>query len=261
MKFSFGANWLSYSSRSLDQSKIASAREAFQRLTQGIDLRGKRFLDIGFGQGIPLYLAQEAGAEVVGIDLDPICAEALNATARFFPEEPRPTVCIASILDDEFVARERASGDYDIVHSWGVLHHTGAMKHAFRNAAALVKENGVLIISIYNRHWTSPLWGSIKRLFNRLPPPLQEAAVSASYPLFYLRARRLNRPNEAADDRGMDLRHDVRDWLGGNPYEYASIPEVQRAIESHGFELVRSHPTKGFTGCNEFVFRKRHASS
>jgi SAM-dependent methyltransferase len=261
MKFSFGTNWLSYSSQALDQSKIGTAREAFRCLMQDIDLGGRRFLDIGFGQGIPLFLAQQAGAEVLGIDLDPICARALDATARFFPDEPKPTFRIASILDDEFVAAERAAGGYDIVHSWGVLHHTGDMRRAFRNAASLVKENGILIISIYNRHWTSPFWASIKRLFNRLPHPIQEATVSASYPIFYLRAKALARPNEEASDRGMDLRHDVRDWLGGDPYEYASIPEVQSAIEPLGFELVRCKPTKGFTGCNEFVFRKTRPSS
>src|SRR2546430_15184752 len=102
MKFSFGRNWLSYATTSLDQDKINSARQAFSILTRGIDLRGKRFLDIGFGQGLALFLAAEAGADALGIDVDPISSEALKATHRFFPSILLPHVQIASILDDEF---------------------------------------------------------------------------------------------------------------------------------------------------------------
>lgn len=110
MKFSFGRNWLSYSQSALDQDKVERAREAFGALTSGIELRAARFLDIGFGQGLPLFLAAEAGADVHGIDLDPMCAKAVEATQRFFPGLPVPKIAIASILDDSFVRiqRERA---------------------------------------------------------------------------------------------------------------------------------------------------------
>ena len=256
MKFSFGQNWLSYSSSALDEDRIALAREAFRLLTRGIQLRNARFLDIGFGQGLALFFAGEAGADVHGIDADPICVEALEATQRFFPNAPRPEAEVASILDNDFVRAQKANGGFDVVHSWGVLHHTGNMTKAFQNAASLVKPGGFLIISIYNRHWTSPFWRTLKYVFHHLPGLLQNAMVFVLYPFFYARARSLSKDGSPMASRGMDLRHDIRDWLGGYPYEYASPIAVQRFFAELGFRTVRCEPTKGFTGCNEFVFQK-----
>ena len=260
MKFSFGKNWLSYSKVALNGKKVAEARAAFLSLTRGIELKGAQFLDIGFGQGLSLFLAAEAGAEVFGIDVDPVCGEALQATQRFFPSVAPPRFAIASILDEKFV-REHAVG-FDIVHSWGVLHHTGDMGKALRNATALVKPDGFLIISIYNRHWTSPLWRGVKYGFNQVPSLLQKGIEFALYPIFYFRALSLSLENGQLARRGMDVRYDVRDWLGGYPYEYASPTEIQRALSDLDLVMNRCDVTRGFTGCNEFVFKKkRHGAS
>jgi 2-polyprenyl-6-hydroxyphenyl methylase/3-demethylubiquinone-9 3-methyltransferase len=256
MKFSFGRNWLSYSQSALDQDKIERAREAFGALTRGIELRGARFLDIGFGQGLPLFLAAEAGADAFGIDVDPVCGEALETTGRFFPSETVPRKKIVSILDDDFVRTQQSEGGFDVVHSWGVLHHTGNMAKAFRNAASLVKPGGFLIISIYNKHWSSPVWLAVKYLFNHVPRFLQKAMAWALYPLFRSRARALYDQESVVTSRGMDLAHDISDWLGGYPYEYASPAEIKKTFGDLGLTLVRCDPTKGFTGCNEFVFQK-----
>jgi SAM-dependent methyltransferase len=255
MKFSFGKNWLAYSTVALDERKIAAARKAFRSLTRGISLRGARFLDIGFGQGLPLFLAAEAGADVYGIDIDPVCEEALAVTHQFFPSMPLPPTGIASVLDEEFVRAQEKHGLFDVVYSWGVLHHTGDMLTAFRNAAALVKPGGYLIISIYNRHWTSPLWRLVKCVFNHLSNLIQNIIVFAFYPVFYLRAWSLSQRGSLSA-RGMDLRHDIRDWLGGHPYEYASVAEVQTTFSRLQFRMLRFGDTRGFTGCNEFVLQK-----
>jgi SAM-dependent methyltransferase len=257
MRFSFGKNWLSYSRVALDKKKIAEAREAFSSLTRGIELKGAQFLDIGFGQGLSLFLAAEAGADAFGIDVDPVCGEALEATQQFFPTVAHPRFVITSILDDRFVQRQLRSGGFDVVHSWGVLHHTGDMRTAFRNAAALVNPGGFLIISIYNRHWTSPIWRAVKYGFNHIPSLFQKGIELALYPIFYLRARSLSAGNSKLARRGMDVRHDVRDWLGGYPYEYASPTEVQRALSELALVMIRCDLTRGFTGCNEFVFQKK----
>jgi SAM-dependent methyltransferase len=248
---------LSYSENALDKRKVAAARDSFRVLTRGIQMQGVRFLDIGFGQGLALFLAAEAGANVYGIDLDPICGDALEATHRFFPSRPVPRFEIASILDDGFVKEQQEGGGFDVVHSWGVLHHTGDMAKAFRNAAVLVKPGGFLIISIYNRHWTSPLWRTVKYGFNHVARFMQAGIVFALYPVFYFRARELSGTDDQLARRGMDIRHDVRDWLGGYPYEYASPTEVERAFSELGLVMIRCDLTRGFTGCNEFVFQKK----
>ena len=63
--------------------------------------------------------------------------------------------------------------------------------------------------------------------------------------------------NPFVRQRGMDIYYDAVDWVGGSPYEYASREEIVEFMEKKGLDLTKFIPTKGFTGCNEFVFHKR----
>ena len=54
----------------------------------------------------------------------------------------------------------------------------------------------------------------------------------------------------------MSFWQDLIDWVGGYPYEYASIAEVEELCRPLGFTLERSIAAKVPTGCNEMVFRK-----
>ncbi len=248
--FSFGRNWESFAQHALNAQRVAQARRDFAELTSGIALRNKTFLDVGFGQGLALYLAAEAGAHAEGIDLDPHCERALTLTARFFPSIAMPRFQIASILEQQFVSSQEP---FDIVHSWGVLHHTGNMKRAMGNAMRLVKPRGYFIIAIYNRHWTSPLWHALKRAYNALPPIGQNFLFACTYVPMWARVRMLYKSDPS---RGMEFEHDLRDWLGGYPYEYASANEIIAALSKESFRCMRLIPANGWTGCNQFVFER-----
>jgi len=145
------------------------------------------------------------------------------------------------------------SGQYDIVHSWGVLHHTGNMKMALKNLCSLVKPGGKLIVAIYNRHWTSPAWLVIKYSYNRFPF-LQKPVVTLLYPLIYLAKLAVARRNPKKQQRGMDFYLNVVDWVGGYPYEYASVSEIEQILNRSGFVTVRTIRASVPTGCNEFIF-------
>jgi hypothetical protein len=54
----------------------------------------------------------------------------------------------------------------------------------------------------------------------------------------------------------MDFFYNVVDWVGGYPYEYASIDETVELMKSKGFDAVKIVSAKVPTGCNEFVFKK-----
>jgi hypothetical protein len=56
--------------------------------------------------------------------------------------------------------------------------------------------------------------------------------------------------------RGMDFYYNVVDWVGGYPYEYASIEETRTTVEALGFTLERTIPAEVPTGCNQFIFRR-----
>jgi SAM-dependent methyltransferase len=255
MKFTFGKNWLSFSENALNAEKINIARSAFSELTDGIDLKGKNFIDIGFGQGLGLYNSQALGANVLGIDLDPDCKNALESTQKYFPGSSIPKVEIASILNEN-IQDVLSIKKFDIVHSWGVLHHTGNMALAIKNAIKLVDSKGYFIIAIYNRHWTSPIWTVIKILYRALPGFMQEMALLVFQFLMKFRTDATRDKNDHSTDRGMDLLHDIRDWLGGYPYEYASIEEMETLMKNYGFSIQKVIKTPGWTGCNQFVFKK-----
>jgi Methyltransferase domain len=263
--FNFGENWAEYSDHALSPSRLAEARADFAELFTGLPLTGGTFLDIGFGQGLSLLIATDSGARTVGCDINPKCAEVLAKNSSYFPnvDAAGVRVVVGSILDDAIMIKLReaypggdGSGGYDIVHSWGVLHHTGEMWNALGRAASLVNAKGHLIIAIYNRHWSSRIWWLIKWLYNHVPRLVQRLLIGLFYPVIYLAKFAVTGQNPKRQKRGMDFYYDVVDWVGGYPYEYASGDEIAAALSPLGFSLLRTTSPPTPTGCNEFVWRK-----
>lgn len=258
-RFEFGKNWLSFSNTALSQKRIETGRADFDVLTKDIELDGKTFLDIGFGQGLALNYAHERGASVTGCDIDEICIDAVRETAkRFGSDIGKPCLIHGSILDKVTVDKltERAPGGYDVVHSWGVLHHTGDMYTALRNACSLSKKGGYLILAIYNKHWSSRIWKYIKMVYNVVPDYLKKLMVLFFVPIIFTAKMIWGKRVRFKKERGMNFMHDLIDWIGGYPYEYAGRQDISEFVNCQGLTLVRFNPASTPTGCNEFVFRK-----
>jgi len=265
MQFDFGQNWLNFSNRALTQEKIEAARKAFAALLSGVELGNRTFLDIGFGQGLSLLFAQEAGARVVGNDINPTCRKALSSTASTFGSSVDFPIVIGSILDsvtlDKLASLSPGGKGFDIVHSWGVLHHTGDMKTAIKHAASLVGNGGFLVCAIYNRHSTSSLWHFIKLLYCLSPGFLRKILVGIMFPVIAFSKFAVTGKNPFLQQRGMDFYYNVVDWIGGYPYEYAGKNELVSFLETLGFSCVKFTATEVPTGCNEFVFTKDRGAS
>jgi 2-polyprenyl-6-hydroxyphenyl methylase/3-demethylubiquinone-9 3-methyltransferase len=266
MQFDFGKNWAEFSEHALTDDRVAQARHEFIQLLEGIPVNGRSFLDIGFGQGLSLLTAASLGAYAVGCDINPRCRKVLEQNKRFFPQlgsRDLPVV-IGSILDRETTRTIQATpgvpaDGFDIVHSWGVLHHTGDMKRAIEIAASLVRHDGHLIVALYNRHWSSAMWLGVKWLYCKSPTLLQKILVRAFVPIIWLAKLVVTGGNPRHQQRGMHFYYNVVDWVGGYPYEYASIREIEALCDPLGFKLVRVNPANVPTGCNEFVFRREPA--
>lgn len=256
MRFGFGQNWLNYSQRALSAEQIEQGRRDFARLFVQVPLTGKSFLDIGFGQGLALCYASEAGAKAVGIDLDSDNLAASENTIQHFSLAQRPEIRIASILDEQDLAGLQNQGPFDVVHSWGVLHHTGDMARAVDHTTQLVAEDGFLVLAIYRRHWSSPAWRAVKWLYNLSPNWGKWLLIQIGYGLIYVAKWLVTGKNPKDKRRGMDFYYDVVDWVGGYPYEYASAAEVIEMLGRYGFSLLELHEADVPTGCNEFVFRR-----
>ena len=251
--FSFGQNWKDFS-RGLTEERLAEARASLAELLGPQSLEGRSFLDIGCGSGLFSIAASQLGARsVVGVDLDPLSVETSRANAARWLPEADLDFRIASILDEKTAG---SLGEFDVVYSWGVLHHTGDMRRALALSARRTRPGGKYVIAIYNRHWSSPLWLVIKRIYNRLPGFGRRWLTWAFAPVIFLAKFIATRKNPFRERRGMDFFHNLIDWLGGYPYEYASIREMTVLLGSLGMQVLRAIPAGVPTGCNEFICRK-----
>jgi 2-polyprenyl-3-methyl-5-hydroxy-6-metoxy-1,4-benzoquinol methylase len=261
-RFEFGKNWLSFLAV-LDDERIYEAEASLKKMLGVQDLQGKRFLDIGSGSGLFSLVARRLGAMVYSFDFDP---QSVGCTAelkrRYFPDDPEWTVEKGSVLDVNYLVR---LGQFDIVYSWGVLHHTGAMWEALNNISPLVAEDGKLFIAIYNNQGgASRRWTALKRLYNRhqlLRMPLIIYTLVRQWSLTIIKDLMHGNPlitwKNYKISRGMSAWHDVVDWIGGYPFEVAKPEEIFDFYRDRGFELLRLKTCAGGLGCNEFVFRKK----
>ena len=176
------------------------------------------------------------------------------------------TVRRVSVFDLE---KERF-GEFDIVYSWGVLHHTGDMNRAIETAAKRVKPGGLFAVALYGKTRYCEVWKRIKRWYVNASATEQARAERIYIRLFgfylLLRGKRLSKHIAGyKHKRGMDFLHDVRDWIGGYPYESIAPRELARLLTPLGFDLIRQNVRKRSglfgSGNDEYLFRRHDADS
>lgn len=266
VRYGFGANWKDFVEHSLNDERLAHAVDSLKKFLRVESLEGLTVMDIGCGSGLFSLSACLLGADrVIGFDYDPNSVSTSESLrARHSIPESRWTISRNSVLDEAFMT---SLPQADIVYSWGVLHHTGEMWRAIDLAAGRVKPGGLFAIAIYNKVDRFPdkssMWWKIKRAYTTGGPLVRlffEACYITNFALTRLVTLRNPFPpmfdKEGSGRRGMDFIHDVRDWLGGFPYEYANAGEIfQYVYDKHGYQLVAMNTLEG-NACNEHVFRR-----
>ena len=268
--FSFGENWASYA-LGIGDEQISDAEAGLHRLLGDVDLTGKRFLDIGCGSGLhSLAALRQGAAEVIALDFDPNSVTTTQAVLKkFAPPGSRYQVLTMSVFD----LTPEMFGQFNVVYSWGVLHHTGNMYHALTQAGKMVIPGGHFLFALYQKTWLCPFWKWEKKHYASGSPAFQRFVQQMYFFIMDVRLRLKGsslhsyKENYKLNKRGMDYQHDVHDWLGGYPYESASPQEIESFMNTEGFIINNVYTEKsvrllgrsiGLSGsaCDEFVYQK-----
>mgnify|MGYP005727530839 CR=1 FL=1 len=266
-RFEFGKNWHKFVKRHFSEERLQVAERRILDFLGVETLDGYDFLDIGCGSGIHSYAAFSAGAgKVRGFDYDQNSVEASLALRQHAGQPPNWEVGRGDVLDDDYVA---SLGKWNLVYSWGVLHHTGEMWHAIENAQRTVADGGLFYIALYSSDAdfqpSKEFWLEVKQRYNKASPLRRSYMVLWYVWRFGMQGELKRLPDVIKQivtyrvKRGMNYFADVRDWLGGWPMEYAGDQETVDFLEDRfGFQLVN---VKTGEACSEFLFKKTGINS
>ena len=267
--FAFGKNWAEFSEK-VSEAEIDEAERGLRRLIEEKEIAGGSFLDIGCGSGLHSLAALRLGAKrvlAIDIDADSVATTMTMLERHASPQNQQQTcdVEVKSVFD---ILPEK-EGRFDVVYSWGVLHHTGDLARALDCAAACVAPDGLFCFALYRRTWLDCFWRMEKRWYAMAKPEAQARARRGYVALHRLLVGRKEHERRVASyhgSRGMDYYHDVHDWMGGWPYESISPEEVERHMRSLGFEAERMFVSKSRliryigilgSGNDEYVYRRQ----
>lgn len=259
-RFAFGRNWQSFIDKKLSEERLQQAQQHLVQFCGQENLTGKSFLDIGSGSGLHSYAAFLAGAtKIVSFDYDHQSVLATQALWRMAGSPANWTVQQGSVLDAAFMA---SLGHFDLVYSWGVLHHTGDMETAINLASQCVQPGGSFYFGLYDSDWSaeSPqFWFDVKQKYLDHSPLRKRLDEIWYLWRFELAKTPANLPVlcrkwlHYKENRGMDMLHDIRDWLGGWPMQYSRFADVVQQLSGLGFQYNKSKMGEIVT---EYLFAK-----
>jgi 2-polyprenyl-3-methyl-5-hydroxy-6-metoxy-1,4-benzoquinol methylase len=170
--------------------------------------RGKRVLEIGCGIGTDTINFARAGANVTAIDLSPRSLELAQLRANEFAVSDRITFQCAN---GEELSATVPIAAYDLVYSFGVIHHTPRPDRVLAELRRYMKPNGTLKLMVYHRYSWKVFW----------------IALTAGPWRFARIGQLIARYSEAQS---------------GCPVTYTyTRGEARRLVESHGFRVVEMH--------------------
>jgi SAM-dependent methyltransferase len=135
---------------------------------------GKRVLEIGVGLGTDFVRFVRAGAQATGVDLT-------EHGVRLVRERLAIEGLIAEVLVADAERLPFPDAQFDLVFSWGVLHHTPDPDAAMTMALRMLRPRAELCVMVYARHsWVAfGLWARYALLRGR--PWRTLAAVVADH--------------------------------------------------------------------------------
>ena len=114
------------------------------------ELRGKKMLDAGCGNGTMTAALSDFGLTIVGLDLNDGLGRAYANRGQYSEN----AVQRVQYVQGNLVAPPLREGAFDLIYSSGVIHHTPSSKKTFASLVDLTKQGGRLYIWVYGkRSW------------------------------------------------------------------------------------------------------------
>lgn len=179
-------------------------------------LAGKRVLEVGVGNGIDAVEMMCNGARYTGVDITRNHLELTRRYIEIVGEEV--TGEVEALVEGDLLHTEMA-GNYDVVYSFGVLHHIAHERNYLQRIRELLGSGGELRIAVYSKYSFFNIWMIATWIVrNRLRNPLDDWRSHVA--------------------EGSNL---------GDPVviKIRSRREVQEMLEASGFEVIR-YGRKGF---------------
>ena len=234
------------------QSSPALATESapyhFEKIHATVSLPPVRglILDAGCGDGIDLAnVARRRDVEVVGVELSDGGAATSYARTRHLPN--------VHVVQADLRAIPLADERFDLVYSYGVVHHLTPPQHAVRELTRVARRGAAVAIYVYEDFATRAFGmrlalhgvNSLRGLTTRLPPRLLFRGCQVASPLVYtiftlphLALR--NVPGLRAVAHALPYRHGRGPFaLAGDLYDRFSAPVELRFSGPGTAELLR----------------------
>lgn len=139
---SFGSQWNTFAKSQIDRQGYNESQVRFDSEIGWSEdqLRGRSVVEVGSGAGRFVdIVSQRKAAMVIGLDI----TDAVDAASRNISREN-----VQFVQGDIFESPIRTAS-VDAAYSIGVLHHTPDPQAAFDRMTALVKDNGLVAVSLY----------------------------------------------------------------------------------------------------------------
>lgn len=157
------------------QAKIRYELEPYiLELARFPELTDKRVLEIGVGLGADHQRIAEAGADLFGIDLT---ERAIQHTRRRFAEFGLSSALATGDAENLSFPDEA----FDVVYSWGVLHHSPDTQQAVRELFRVLRPGGIAKVMIYHKWSMVGLMLWIRYALLRFRPWLSLSQIYARY--------------------------------------------------------------------------------
>jgi SAM-dependent methyltransferase len=132
--------------RFLDSAYYAKGADGspFGRFLRAEDVAGKEVLEVGCGMGTHASMLARAGASLTAIDLT---GRAVETTGRRFK-----LFGLSGRIERGDAERLRFPDDsFDMVWSWGVIHHSGSTERCLSEIGRVLRPGGRLFLMVYYR--------------------------------------------------------------------------------------------------------------